>query len=372
MDKYKINISGKNVKYLLNRIIKLDINLLSIDYIDRNSLNILIYKEDYKKLKKLKTIYKIKIVKKYGITHLKEVLSMNKVLIIITIIGLIFLKILSNLIFDIQVIHEDENIRNIIYSELEKNNIKLYRFKKKQTILDKIKKDILNKYKDNIEWLEIENIGTSYKVRVKERKISKIEEEKLPRNIIASKNAIIKSIEGAKGVLVKERDNYVKKGDVIISGEIKLNEEIKEKVSAEGIVYGEVWHKGIIEYPYYLKTINNKKISKYLTFNLLNKKYLLFNRLNNYKVLKTKTSIIPIYFSIDELQEIEIKEDVSTCSEASLKAIAYLKKKEEEKLSDKEKVLDVKILNKECLYDKVRIEVFYTVLENITDYQIIN
>lgn len=366
MDKYKLSISGRNVKYILDRIIKLNISLLNIEYIDNNNLNILIYKEDYKKIKNIKTTYKIKIIKKYGIIHLKEILNMNKILIIITIIGLVFLKILSSLIFNIEVIHKDSYIRNIIYKELDKNNIKKYKFKKKQIVLNKIKKDILNKYKNNIEWLEIETKGTTYIVRVKERKIDKKEELGKPRHIIAKKNAVIKSIKGVKGVLVKERDNYVNKGDIIISGEIKLNEEVKSLVEAQGIVYGEVWHKAVIEYPYYLKEVKEKSTSKYLVFNYFNKKKILFKKVNNYKVLKTKKSIIPIYFSIEEIQKLEIKEDINTCDTASIKALQVLKNNKEEE------ILDVKVLNKECQLDKVQLEVFYTALENITDYQIID
>ena len=65
-----------------------------------------------------------------------------------------------------------------------------------------------------------------YIIRCEERKIKKINKESGYRNIVAKKDAYITKIISTKGVNLVRSGEYVKKGDVLISGEIKLYEKI--------------------------------------------------------------------------------------------------------------------------------------------------
>ena len=127
--------------------------------------------------------------------------------------------------------------------------------------INKIKKQILEKHKNRIEWLEIENVGTKYIIRVEERILNNIEENGSPRDIVAKKDAIIKRIDAYSGEVLKNKLDYVRRGDIIISGNIHLNEEVKNHVEAKGKVYGEVWYKVSLEYPLHYEevTYTNKK-----------------------------------------------------------------------------------------------------------------
>ena len=42
----------------------------------------------------------------------------------------------------------------------------------------------------------------------------------------------------SSGQIVKNVNSYVKKGEVIVSGYITLNDSIKNNVSSNGIIYG--------------------------------------------------------------------------------------------------------------------------------------
>ena len=59
-------------------------------------------------------------------------------------------------------------------------------------------------------------------VRIEERKINTTEEIYQYQSVVASKNAIITEIQALKGEKVKNINDYVKKGDTIISGYITL------------------------------------------------------------------------------------------------------------------------------------------------------
>ena len=250
-----ICVKGNNIERFIHRLVNNNIELLEIKQIKYNEVNIAIYEHDYKKVLKLKTTYEISLIGEKGLIKIKHFLLKNIYLIISFLICLIILRILTNLIFQIDIIHNDKEIRNIISRELTSAGIKKYTLNKKYNEIQDIKQNILNKYKDKIEWLEIEKVGVKYVVRVQERSIIDRTKEDGKHNIVSKKSAIIKKINATSGTIVKSINDYVVEGDIIISGEIKLNDEIKNYVNASGTVYGEVWYSTTVEYPFIYKEI---------------------------------------------------------------------------------------------------------------------
>lgn len=377
MNNLKINIQGKRIESFIKRLIDNNIDLINIEYISYKEINILIPKKDYQKLKKIKTIYKIKIIRKYGIDNIKDIIKVNRILILFIILGLLLLLFLSKVIFNVKVVHNDESLRNLLYQELEQYGIKEHSFKKKKKEIVDIKNKILREYKDKIEWLEIEDIGTSYIIRVEERIIPKIISDNTPRNIVAKKNAIIKNIDAIKGNIEKLRGEYIKKGDIVISGIIKLNENIKESIHAEGKIYGEVWYTLDVSYPYvYQEEKETNTYSNVLSFNFLSKEITFYGKRFKYENQKEKikfnSTILPIYLSLKEINEIKRIDYILTCDQAINKAIEKSEKIIKSKLKSDEYIINNKIIDTECDKDKANIKTFYAVLENITDYQIIN
>lgn len=369
----KIKVIGKNIERFIKRLHNEKIEMLDIKYINYKEVNIKIYEKDYELIEKIKTIYEIEIIELYGLLKIKQKIKENIIVILSVMIGCIIIYFLSNTIFTIEVIHSNHNLRNLIYEELENNGIERYKFKKNYDEIQKIKEKILNQYKDKIEWIEIEEKGTKYVVRLEERIINNTKEETSPRNIIAKKDAIIISINGTSGEVIKNKNDYVKKGDIIISGEIKLYEEVKKRVRANGEVYGEVWYKASVEYPlnYYEKNKTGKEKNVFaITF--LNKKYRLFdfNKYKNEEIeenIIVKNDIIPLKLSFDKVKELNIIDQKLTAEEAKEKAIEEVTNKIESKLRDKEYVIDVKCLKSETKDSKIILELFITVCENIAD-----
>lgn len=190
--KISLNIKGKNINRFIKKLRTKKIEILNIKYINKNEADIIIYKKDYAEILKIKSIYEITELDVFGLIKIKRNLKISKhILIIISIFFIIFL-IFTHIIFNIEVIHSNKDIRKLILTELEKEGIKKYSFKKSYNKLNQIKEKILNKYPDKIEWLEIENSGTKYTVRVEERTIVQKEEDNTPRNIIAKKDGVFK------------------------------------------------------------------------------------------------------------------------------------------------------------------------------------
>lgn len=373
-NKIQIKVTGKNINRFIMRLIQNKIEILELENISNQEISVLINKDDYQKIKKIKSIYELKVLKYKGLDAFKRSISVNRLLIFVTFCGLILLFLLSNIIFSIKVIHADKNIQNLILEELSDYGVEVHKFKKSVAEIDKIKNKILQKYKDQIEWLEIENYGTSYIVRVEERLIPDKEETILPRDVVAKKSAVILKIESTSGVIQKLVGNYVKAGDIIVSGTVKLNEEIKKQVAAAATVYGEVWYTVKVEYPYIYKEEHyTGNVKTGLFYSFLNKNISIFSKsYTNSKLvnkIKLSSTFLPIFLSVGEQQEILIKDNIFTEEEALRMATKRSHEEISSKLKDNEYILEQKILKVEYKDSKISLEIFYSVCEDITDYK---
>ena len=77
---------------------------------------------------------------------------------------------------------------------------------------------------------------------------------------------------------------------------------------------------------------------------------------------------LPISLVKQGQEEIQTISLVLTAEEAKEKAIIEAHKKMEEKLDDDERIIDYKVLKLNIKEDKIVLEVFFTVYENITGY----
>lgn len=369
-----IKVKGKNIERFIKRVVSLKVDIYNIEHIKYNEIIIEIDKENYEKIVKFKTIYELEIVNIKGIDKFKIILKKNKYVIICLIISFILLYFLSNTIFKIEVIHNDPDLRKLLISELEENNMRVFSLKKDYVEIQKIKKKILEKYKDKIEWLEIKTEGTKYVVRVEERIINKLDNNYIKRDIVAKKDAMILRVEAKSGEIIKFKNSYVKKGDTIITGSIKLNEETKQNIMAIGTVYGEVWYKVTVEYPLnYYEEVLTGKTKKVYAFNFLNHSFeFSLKKLKNKKIdndVILSHNFLPINFSKQKQYEIKKIKQSLTKDEAIKKAIEKAKDKINSKLSDNEYIIETKKLKVEQNNSKIVLELFISVYEDITDYK---
>jgi len=373
--KISLSIKGKNVNRFIKKLTTKKINILSLNQINRNEVKILIYKEDYEEVLKVKSIYEVLEEDTFGYIKIKKLIKLNTHVIISIIIGLIIFLLLTNIVFDIEVVHSNKDVRNLIKEELKQNGIKKYTLKKPYKKLDKIKEKILNSHPDEIEWLEIETKGTKYIVRVEEREIIKNKEDNLPRNITAKKDAVIKKVTASKGVITRDTDDYVKKGDTIINGDIILEEKKSMgKVKAEGKVYGEVWYVTKTEYPfvYYEEKETGRKKESY-NIKILNKDIELGTK--KYKNKKVTEDIIlshpllPIKLVHQKQKEVKIISQVLTFDEALIKAKQHAIDKMKKNLKKEEYIIRSKYLKSTVKENKIEVEFFFAIYEDITDYK---
>lgn len=342
----QLKCSIKNYNYLTKKLVQNKITILD-SKVKKDEYFFTIYEEEYERLKIYDYKKIITFVHYKGLYNIINFIKTNILYEIITL-SIILLIFLSNkLILKVNVHINDVNLRQKIIYFLMDNKIDSFKVKKDFKSLNKIKENLLSKYHDEIEWLEITNNGYIYNVYLIKRTKSKINSSSKKCNYVAKKSGTITKIFATKGALLVQENNYVNVGDILISGEIIYNDEIKSEVCAKGKIYGEVWYEIDISYP--LKEISYKETKHKrfgISINFLNKKYKIFkNKYNNEKVVK---KIGNNTFGISILKSTKLKKKTKKISEseATKKALEKARKSIMVKTHNKSNILSQNILKK--------------------------
>lgn len=369
--RYRLIVRGKNPSYFVKKLIRNRINIY--DLVEkRKYIYVVVDEEGLEKVGKIKTSYKIDIVNRYGLAKIEYLFKKYLVFFICLGIGVIINIILSRVIFDVEVIHSNPYIREIVYNDLEKYGIRKYNFKVSFLEKEKIVSKILEEEDNDIEWLEIEEVGTKYVVRVEQRKKNKDSSECIRRNVVAKKDAMILSIEAEEGEIVKKKLDYVKKGDVLISGIIHNKEDIVKQKCAIGKVYGEVWYKVFLEMPIKYREENvTGKVKRQLELEFLGNKYTLFSKFKTYNresFSLVDLMILPIRINFSSYLETNVIEKNYTLDNVVDDALVIATTKLNNKIGSDSEIVGKKVLKKYQKNSKIIVEVFFKVKEDITDY----
>lgn len=373
MNHYVIKIEGRRPSSLLSLLI-----ILKIPFIKKketnSSLILEIEEEQFQRVKKLAPTYEITILKRTGISYILNLYKTKKVFLLSVLFAFLVVTILTNMTFSIRIVETDSAIKEMLLDDLKENGIVKYHFKVSYKKKEQIRQKILEKEKASLEWLEIEELGTMYQVKAIKRVNNPKEENLTPRSIVAKKKGRITRIEADYGEVTAKKNDVVEKGDIIISGLIRNKDEIKTKVVAKGKVYAEVWYQVNLSLPsIYQEETKTGKQKNVLEILFLDKNIIPFelfkyqNSINKEKVIYYN-KLIPFQLNLTKKEEIKIKQ-VTYQNKSSQKEIEQLAiKKLHQHLGNDIKILSINVLKKKVSADRIEVELFFKVEENITSY----
>lgn len=361
-DKILIKVEGYPNKFI-KKCIDHNIYLSNVDYKNEDILECLIDLKDLKTIKRLNYYSEIKIIKYNGLVGAKKHFHDYIYYYLICFLCFILMDVLTSYIVKIDVIHENSKIRELVNKELKNNNIYPFRLAYSFDELEKITKKILKDNPTSLEWLSITRDGMSYIVRAEERIITKNENEEGFRHIVSSKDAYITKIISTKGDVIVRSGDYVKKGTILISGEIKLYDTVKGNTRATGSVYGNVWYNADINMP---KENSVEKYTGNERYNInINDKIFLKNKYTLFKQENTKElKIFGFKIKIYKEKEYTIIKQKNTDKDALNKLISEFNLK----LKGKGKIISQKVLKKDENNSTISYRVFIITNELISDY----
>lgn len=326
-----------------------------------NYLELVIANDKLSYFKKKYPQYNFKVIKRNIAWQIIYLLKTNWWLVIGTIITFFLALIFNRLVINIRVEHNDTKFRELLTLELAEYGVKPFTLKKNYQTLTRIKKKIIVKYRNQIEWLEISYQGMTYVVKVEKRIVNPLKNPNNYCNIIATKTGNITKIINYEGELLKKVSNFVEKNDLLISGAIKKDEEVKKTICAKGTVYGEVWYKAHISLPLIqeIKTSTDQQRNNIL-IHFGDYHGLIFRPKYRHYKLKKK-----LFFSLGPLKIYQIREQKILVSQKKLsifqaekRARKLLLKNAQLTLRDGETIIAQNVLKKTINNSRIELELF--------------
>ncbi len=365
---YWILIEGKNAKYFLLNVLKKRINVADVIY-QKNKIILKVSYDEYKKIQRINTSCTISIYKTVGTRRIKQLYQKYKVSLTIFVISVFFIIFMSNFIMFINIESNNITIKETVNNELTEHNIEPFTFKKKYNSLKKISADIKNNNLNKIEWIEFEQKGVFLIVKVIPRVKNEPGNDRKYKDIVASQNGYIRRIISSKGQVLKNTDDYVKRGEIVISGNIFRNDKVVGKVRANGRVFAEVWYLVKANQSFSYLDVNSTKervgISVFVNDKEMKLLYLpLKADANTNNVLFHNSN-----FSIILKKEKKYIRKKRIYSFYNLQKILELKAKKEvlNNLNNDEYIISQKTLKKYSKNGKMYIEVFFKCYQDIAE-----
>lgn len=371
-----IKIEGLNLEKFLNIAIKSGINIYNVKRINITTLFMKIDIRNYIKLRKIlkKTNCKLYIINKKGLPFITFNIKKRKAFVFGIFIFILSIFVLSSFIWSIKIYGAKTISIDEIRNNLSEIGVKPGVFKLNIPVVDVEKKMLINMSK--LSWIKLKIVGTRVEVEVKERALAPKEIlEDTPCDIIADRDAIILNIQTQKGNATVSNGDPVKKGQILVSGQIKINENDIKYVHAAAAIEARTWYElsTAVTYKKIQEVKSGNKIERiYIVIG--NSKYMLKNENIEYKYyekvtrsikpLQTDLFELPIELIIEEYYEKIHKEIILSEDEAKKEAIDIIEKEILQKIKSDAKILNKKI-NITKNSDMLIVNAIYETKENI-------
>ncbi len=162
---------------------------------------------------------------------------------------LVSVIISSYFIFDIQIIGTVPKVNQRMITDLKKQKIQVFSPLKSYEKLNEILFYLKTTYKNDVEYINVYQQGSVFHVEYTKRKQDQLEKENY-QNIYAKKDGLIATFDVDSGLIKVKRNDYVKKGDLLVENTIVSTQNQTQIIPVKGHVYAYTFNQ-------YQATINN-------------------------------------------------------------------------------------------------------------------
>ncbi|WP_260115448.1 sporulation protein YqfD [Paenibacillus hexagrammi] len=245
----RIELRGKDCERLINPIMEKGISMWDIRPKDRNNMELCIMVKDFFSLRPILkgTGCKLHVLERFGFPFFLDKLGRRKIFIGGLLTFVIALYVLTSMVWQISIEGNEQITKAEIMQAASQQGIHKFQWKFRMKSSEELSREIQNML-PRAAWVGVEIRGTHVVIKVVEATIPDKNPLMNPRNLVASKNALVTEIYSDRGRPMVKPNTYVRKGDVLISGIIG-DEENSQVVVASGKVKGIVWYTSHIEAP---------------------------------------------------------------------------------------------------------------------------
>ena len=194
------------------------------------------YVPTYQRYKLYRFKYPIIYLSTYGLMKYIFLLSHHYLNVIGVICFLFSIFISSYCIYDIRVIGTIPTVNDEMEMTLNDLDVSRFSFLKSYQRLNDILDSMKESYQDDVEYMNVYQVGSVFYVEYTKKKQEQLEKEDY-RNLYAYKDGLIESFDIDSGLIRVKKNDYVKKGDLLVENTIISTQNQTQIIPVKGSVY---------------------------------------------------------------------------------------------------------------------------------------
>jgi similar to stage IV sporulation protein len=234
--------------------------------------------------------------KRTGIPFFIKKLIKNAGFPIGALLFLIFIFLLSNMVWDIKITGAKPDLEYKILKQLNNQGIKRGALQFFIPSPQEIQKTLTDTNSE-ITWVGVNVKGTVLHFRIVEKIIQKPSAKIPPRHLVANKKAVVEKIFVEKGQALVSMNDFVEPGQLLVSGLVGKDKKFR-KVAVKAEVIGETWYKSLVEVKLnrQIEVLTGENYTNYsLQYDAYAVPIPMFNE-EEYSRTEVMRSVVPIYF----------------------------------------------------------------------------
>lgn len=371
-----MKMEGRLIERAINQLLRSNIVIWNVKRAGTDTITFYLALEDVHNFRRaIRTSEcKVTFLRGQGLPFLMKRGMKNSGFLIGAFLFFVIVLLLSNMVWGIQIKGATPQTEHTIRKELKEMGVRTGKLQFSQPDVESIQRELSNRM-DNITWVGVELKGTTFHFQVVEKNAPQPIESTGLQHIIAKKKAIIVKMFVEEGDPKVSVNDYVKKGQLLVSGLIGTEKEPKG-VAAKAEVIGETWYKTTVDMPLNTKFevfsgneerkhfmgIGSVKIQIWGFGNKGYKESVVEEKKQSIRFLKWE---LPIYYIEQSIKEKEDVERDYTKDEAVKAAVKLARNNLQSGIGDEAVIEDEKILQEKIENGKVKVTIHFKVLENI-------
>ncbi|KHF41886.1 sporulation protein YqfD [Halalkalibacter okhensis] len=265
----RVRIDGDYPERFLNRCIEEEISIWQIKKIGDKRMVCYMDVDDAKRIRPIlkMTNCRVSFIQRNGLPFFIRRLMVRSGFVAGLVGFLAIMFVLSNMVWGVEIKGASPQVEHELRQVVTEMGIKRGAFQFSLPSVELIQRDV-TELVQGATWVGVRQKGTTFEFEVVEQQLPEEAERYSPRNLVATKKAIIRKIFVEHGQAMVKPNDFVREGDLLVSGYIGKKEsenEEKELVPAQAVVLGEIWYKSEVNIPLdsLFTTLTGEKKSKH-------------------------------------------------------------------------------------------------------------